>query len=115
MTNQITLAWQKFLNDRNEEELKEQIDNNPIDISINAEYPYFHRLQDISLCGSTYRVNRLFDSETHTEEIIIEETSHPRFDEPGVPGWLTGDKLQKWIIDEVREPAKGPVSWEKYK
>jgi hypothetical protein len=78
-------------------------------------YPEHHRLCDIELAGQAYRVSRLVDLDHGQERLFIELTDVPSFDSPGVPYWLQGAALARWIRDETAYPTKDEVDWESYR
>jgi hypothetical protein len=73
-------------------------------------YPWNHRLDDVKIGDQAYRVSRCVTcGEQLTFTPIAMSAINP---EPGVPTWLTGDALRRWVSEEEEQPAEGPVNWE---
>lgn len=111
----IKRAWEQFLRDGDEGALKLIADQSVSLALPDEEYPALHRITDIVLKGVGYRVLRHADSESGTESLFIVPQSIPIISDPGVPYWLSGARLFKWIADEIKEPAKGPRNWDAYR
>ena len=82
--------------------------------SCDFDWPSAHRIGDISLGGSSYRVIRVFDPDDRSTRLYIYSTNSPHNAEPGVPFRLQGEALQRWIEDELQLPTKAPVPWSRY-
>lgn len=76
--------------------------------------PIAHRICDIELLGSPYRVVRVFDPDDESTQLFIYPTSCPSFDQPGDPIGLQGEALRRWVTDELENPTTGPVDWTQY-
>jgi hypothetical protein len=50
-----------------------------------VDFPVAHRICDVQLGGSGFRVVRVFDPDDHTTKLFIYPTDHPLFAQPGVP------------------------------
>jgi hypothetical protein len=109
-------AWERFLSDRDGEALRAAVRANPpLRRPVQAEYPEFHCLLDIEVGGRAYRVCRLVDLDDGQERLFIDETDVPNFDAEGVPYWLQGEALRRWVRDEAEHPAKDDIDWESYR
>jgi uncharacterized protein (TIGR02996 family) len=89
-----------------------------VQASCGHKYPKLHRVGDIRLRGEPYRVVRCIECNGKLEAIKI-ENSYWRA-EPGVPIWLEGIALQRWIEDELADEAgerimDRPTDWERYR
>jgi hypothetical protein len=76
-----------------------------------GEYPNFHRILDIWVGGRFFRVCRQI---SHGEALVAVPIDEPS-DVPGVPLWLTGEKLREWAVDEEENPSDEPTDWNKYR
>lgn len=108
-------VWEKFLADGDEAALAAAISAQsrrppPQDV----EYPEWHRICDVQLCGQSYRVSRLVDVIDGEERLFIETTDSPNFQEKGVPYQLHGEALRCWVVEESESPSKGPIDWAHY-
>ncbi|WP_156331365.1 hypothetical protein [Pseudomonas kilonensis] len=75
-----------------------------------GEYPDVHQLIDLRVGGRGFRVCRQISQGELITLVSIEEV----FDTPGVPLWLTGEKLVLWAIDEKESPSDEPTDWSRY-
>jgi uncharacterized protein (TIGR02996 family) len=82
------------------------------------DYPQHHRLCDVRLRGKPFRVTRCMNCNGMLQVFRITDSAwSPR---SGVPLWLQGQALQRWIEDELAtestdEPADRPSDWERYR
>jgi len=82
--------------------------------STDVDFPVAHRICDVQLDGSAFRVVRVFDPADHTAKLYIYPTDSPSFASPGVPLQLGGAALQQWVEDELRSPADDRAEWSRY-
>jgi len=82
--------------------------------SKDVAWPDAHRICDVRLGSSFFRVTRVLDTEDHTTRLYIYPTDVPSLDQPGVPFRLQGDALRRWVEDETHSPTKGPARWSRY-
>ena len=108
-------AWERFLADADGAALLSAIRTQPQRRPPDAEYPEFHRLCDVVLNGESYRVSRLVDLDDGQELLYIDLTDVPHFDVQGVPYWLQGKALRRWVRDETEYPADEEIDWEEYR
>ena len=107
-------AWERYLADRDGGTLLVTVRTRPpIRGPVQAGYPQYHRLRDVPVGDQAYRVCRLVDGEAG-EFLFVEPTHVPDFTAQGVPYWLQGEALRRWVRDEVECPAKEEVDWEQY-
>jgi hypothetical protein len=57
----------------------------------------------------------LVDLDDGQERLFIEPTDAPSCDQPGVPYWLRGAALARWVREEAACPTDGPIDWEAYR
>ena len=100
-------AFDRFLRDRDEEALLMAVREfggkaPPEDL----DCPVAHRICDVQLCGSGFRVVRVADREDRTTKLYIypKDSKSLSFTRPGVPFRLQGDALWRWVDDELRHP-----------
>jgi len=107
-------ALQVFFDSDDKTQLAEFIaDNACLNINMDGEYPDEHRIIDLRIGDSCYRIGRL---SSQNDLLSIEKIPDSKFhEEPGVPFWLEGESLRQWVMKEKEEPSKGPVDWEKYR
>lgn len=110
MCKDLRTSWERFLQDDDESAFIGAIRSAKFERPI-GEYPWLHRISDIQLSNKWYRVIRFVDE---AEQVFIQDCDTPSA-EPGVPYWLQGDALRRWIRDEEEAPAKGPIDWEQYR
>jgi hypothetical protein len=109
-------AWERFLEDGDEAAFLEVVRAWPRRRpSADVEYPEIHRICDVELCGQAYRVMRTVDVVDGEERLFVEPTEAPNYDTPGVPYWLQGEGLRRWVVEEGECPAKGEIDWEQYR
>jgi hypothetical protein len=109
-------AWERFLADKDAAALLAAVRANPpLRRPVDADYPEYHRLRDVDLGGEAYRVCRLVDPDDGRERLFIEPTDVPAFDSEGVPYWLRGEALRRWVRDETEYPADDETDWESYR
>lgn len=77
------------------------------------DYPSFHRVGDFVDGDLAVRVSRCAAC---GEQFFLTQmdAQFAAPDEPGVPLELTGESLNRWIADELEDPAKGEIDWEQY-
>lgn len=76
-----------------------------------GEYPDLHRIADIRIGESCFRVCRKTSCNERITLVPIEEAIDTI---TGVPLWLEGEQLRRWVQHESSEPTKGPTDWTKY-
>jgi hypothetical protein len=110
-------AWEQFLADSDEGALLAVIRRQPRrPPPQDVDYPEWHRVCDVQLCGEPYRVLRLVDVVDGEERLFAAPGTTPEGEKRGgVPYWLQGEALLHWITDETARPAKGPIDWEQYR
>lgn len=108
-------AWERFPRDGDAPTLAVVVGLLPDRPPPHADYPAFHRLRDVELAGRAYRACRLAGARDGDERLFIGPTEAPVFGEEGVPYWLTGRALPRWVRDETEHPAKDEVDWEAYR
>src|SRR5262245_5611044 len=98
-------AWEQFLVDGNGSALLARVRALPTrPTPRDVDYPEFHRLRDIDLEGQAYRVSRLIDLDDGQERLFIHATAVACLDVPGVPYWLRGPALARWVQEEAANP-----------
>jgi hypothetical protein len=109
-------AWERFLGDGDGGALLAALlANPPLPRPVQAEYPEFHCLRDVDLGGRAYRVCRLVDLDDGQERLFIEPTDVPDLVVEGVPYWLQGEALRRWVRDESEYPTDDEIDWEQYR
>jgi hypothetical protein len=109
--SQIKDALFRYLESGDLTELGNLLISCPEIISVNhGEYPDVHRLMDFQLGRKSFRVCRQI---SQGENITLTPLDDPS-DTPGVPLWLTGEKLMLWAAHEKENPSDGPTDWSKY-
>jgi hypothetical protein len=109
-------AWEQYLVDNDAVALLALLQSLPTRKPLReATYPIHHRLCDIELGGRGYRVTRLVDLDDGRERLFIEPTDVPHYGETGVPYWLQGSGLIRWIRDEEALPTDDEIDWESYR
>jgi hypothetical protein len=109
-------AWERFLANGDSVALLVRLRSLPTRPSPrDVSHPEYHRLCDVELGGQACRVSRLLDLDDGQERRFIEPTATPHFDSPGVPYWLRGAALARWVRDEAQSPSKDEVDWELYR
>lgn len=76
-----------------------------------GEYPDVHRIVDVRLETGEFRICRKISAGEALTAAPIEKPSKS----PGVPLWLTGEKLREWAALEAQEPSDEPTDWGKYR
>jgi hypothetical protein len=108
-------AFERFLKDRDEAALLAAVHRSggraP---SADEDTPVAHRIRDVLLGGSAYRVVRVADPDDRTTKLYIYPTDAPSFAQPGVPFALQGEALWQWVEDELHSPTEGRVDWRRY-
>lgn len=94
MVDILKTAWEKYLEDGDSATLLLAINAYGRALPDDCEYPYAHRIRDIAIGTDFYRVVRIADE---FETIYIIPCSTPSVDEEGVPYWLQGAQLQRWV------------------
>lgn len=109
---QLKSALFHYLKSGDDLELQQVIAANPEIISTEyGEYPDVHRLVDVRIGGRNFRVCR----QISRGELITLTHIEDLFDAPGVPLWLTGEKLVLWAADEEENPSDEPTDWDRYR
>lgn len=113
--NALRVLWEQYTRDGNPVELLRFIREHPgVTTTSGQQYPRLHRICDVILEGQAYRLLR----HAHWIEYLILKPI-PRGiadpDRPGVPYWLTGAQLRRWVQDELTSPTKAPTDWEQYR
>ena len=81
--------------------------------SIPGPYPDCHRICDVVLGR---RVLRVLRSTAEDERILFLGISLAiRTDEAGVPLWLSGEALRRWVQEEDDDPSDEEVDWERFR
>ncbi|MCE3607541.1 hypothetical protein LXA47_28635 [Massilia sp. P8910] len=93
LQSELRFALSDFLVSGNAAMLQFIIEKNPeIVVSYKGEYPDVHRITDVSLGDKCYRVCRQISA---GEKLIFAPINEVMV-EPGVPLWLSGEKLNVW-------------------
>jgi uncharacterized protein (TIGR02996 family) len=84
------------------------------------DFPHCHRICDLRLRGAPFRVLRCQACGERLRAVRITEGVFGQH--PGVPLWLRGEGLRRWIADELDgltterdERADGASDWEQYR
>jgi hypothetical protein len=110
--SQLRVALHNYLTSGDEVELRNLISAHSEIISREfGEYPDVHRLADIKIGGQGFRICRQISQDESITLVPIEEI----FDTPGVPLWLTGEKLLLWASNETENPSDEPTDWDPYR
>jgi hypothetical protein len=108
-------VWERFLADGDAAALVAAVRATPpLRRPVEADYPAFHCLRDVEAGGQGYRVCRLVDVDDGTERLFLQPTDVPSPVE-GVPYWLQGEALRRWVRDEEEYPADDDIDWEQYR
>ena len=75
-----------------------------------VDAPLVHRINDIQLDGTWFRIVRVVSLPTGTTELLIYPTDCGS-DNPGVPYCLTGEGLLRWVHDELNSEADDWDTW----
>lgn len=109
---ELRRLWEGYLKDGIAEPLLQFLLANPDVIGpCEHKHPYMHRLCDVRLNGQDWRVGRCILCD---ERLDFSRTDYYS-SQPGVPYWLTGEMLKRWVEEEVEEPSKDAVDWERYR
>src|SRR5688572_30793675 len=107
----LHVAFARFLSDRDAAALLAAVrEHGGRAPSKDVDYPLSHRICDVRLGGSGFRVVRVADQDDHTTKLYIYPTGSPSFTEPGVPFRLQGEALWQWLEDELRAPTEAEDS-----
>jgi hypothetical protein len=110
--SQIKDALLRYLESGDVTDFGRLIDACPEIISIGyGEYPDMHRLMDLKVEDRNFRVCRQISQKENITLTPIDDLS----DTPGVPLWLTGEKLTLWAAHEQENPSNEPTDWSKYR
>ena len=113
--NRLRVLWEQYLLDGHAMPLLAFIEAHPQSMAAcGHEYPHLHRVCDITLSGKAFRVTRCFTCGEELSFCPITTDIHRPY-ESGVPHWLSGDKLAKWIEDVSNDDPKEPTDWERYR
>lgn len=91
---EIKLAWESYLRNGDDVALISAITQFAKPLPSEYDYPYAHRICDIKLGQQAFRVVRIADE---SETIFICRCDVPDFVSEGVPYWVTGEKLRRWL------------------
>ena len=94
------------------EELLGYVNANGFDSEPTGSYPDLHRIADIRLAGIGIRLLR---KTSENEKLFLVTIPEPNEDVPGVPFWLSGNKLAEWAKEEKENPSDEKIDWEKYR
>ena len=109
---QLKSALSDYLEHDDEAELSHILASNPEVVSAEyGEYPDVHRLVDVRIGERSFRVCRQISQGELITLTPIEEV----IDTPGVPLWLTGEKLALWAANEEEDPSDEPTDWNRYR
>src|SRR5262245_57852119 len=101
-------VWERFLADGNAPALLVAIRSLPLREPLHdVAHPSFHRIRDVELDGQAYRVCRLVDVDDGEARLFVEPTDTPDFHRCGVPYWLRGPALVRWVREESVYPTDG--------
>lgn len=102
----------RYLDSHDAIELVELVSAHPEIISMNyGDYPDVHRMMDLMINGVNFRVCRQISKKENITLTPVGEISNV----PGVPLWLTGEKLILWAKREEESPSDGPIDWNQYR
>jgi hypothetical protein len=114
-TDPLHAAFERFLRDRDEAALLAVVhEHGGRAPSKEVHYPVAHRICDVRLGGSVFRVVRVADLDDHTTRLHIYLTDSPSLTQPGVPFRLRGEALWRWLEDESKSPHDAPADWSRY-
>ena len=109
---QLKSALSRYLESGDGVELRQVLSAHPEVISEeHGEYPDVHRLVDLRVGERNFRVCRQISQ----GELITLVPIGELFDTPGVPLWLTGEKLTLWATNEEESPSDEPTDWSQYR
>ncbi len=116
--NELKAAWEKYLENSDEQALFDAIQRHAQPLPAEHEYPFAHRIRDVKLNGAYYRVIRIAND---AESVFIQSCETPSLEAEGVPYWLSGNQLQRWIrleteaeLDDDYEP-ESDTNWELFR
>ena len=111
----LTLAYSQFLDDGDVTSFLEAISQHggraPSD---DVDYPHSHRICDVTLDSRGFRICRVYDVDDRSSRLFVFPSDYVS-DHTGVPFWLTGDALHRWVVDEAESPAKAEIDWEQFR
>lgn len=109
---QVRQALFRYIESGDVSELREILVSHPNLVSGGAgDYPDVHRLMDVVIDGSGFRVCRRISEGESICFAPINDISNV----PGVPLWLTGERLTLWAAQEEENPADSPFDWIHYR
>jgi len=112
----LAVDWERFVKDGDASTLLARIHStSPRQPPPGVSFPCLHRICDVELGGQAYRVTRLVDLDAGQGRLFIETTDSPDFLQPGVPYWLQGAALAKWVEEESESPSDDEIDWEQYR
>ena len=118
--NHLAIAYTQFLEDSNAESFLSVIESHGgYDEDTGLDYPFVHRINEIYLDGTVYRIIRTYDVETRDSKLFVYPTdiAEKHAGTPGVPHELKGNDLHQWILDESDKPLdvdNEKTNWEHY-
>ena len=75
-----------------------------------VDVPLVHRINDIQLDGKWFRIVRVVSLPTGNTDLLIYPADCGS-DNPGVPYSLTGEKLLRWVHDELNSEGDDWDTW----
>jgi hypothetical protein len=114
---QLKQAWELFLKNGDKDAPLKAIENSTDSPSDDFDYPYLHRICDMEIRGRAYRVVRVADED---ESVYINECD-TYSEVGGVPYWLNGEQLRRWIRLETGEELnddydpESATNWEMFR
>lgn len=109
---QVRQALFRYIESGHVSELREILVSHPNLVSGGSgDYPDVHRLMDVVIDGSGFRVCRRISDGKSIRFAPINDISNV----PGVPLWLSGERLILWAAHEEENPADSPFDWIQYR
>lgn len=106
-------AWQVFGENGSVDALALLLEEQPeVTQLCSHSYPYLHRIGDVIIAKRVYRCCRCVEC---GERFFLFPIEQGYAAEAGVPLWLTGDRLQSWVLSELANPTKREVDWNRFR
>jgi len=97
----LTASYERYLDDHDEDALLSAIKlyggfGPPEDL----DCPLAHRICDIRISNADFRIVRIYNLDDRSSKLLIYPTDTPG-PQKGVPFEMQGDRLHKWVMDEL--------------
>lgn len=110
--DQLVLLWEHYLLDGASAPLLSFIEANSHHmVACGHAYPQLHRICDVSLERKAFRVTRCLTCGLSFRSISSDIAS----EHAGVPWWLKGEKLARWVNDVSEMDPEEDTDWEQYR